>query len=112
MQDPGGRVPANLTPKVLGIAREAFRRGIEQTVYTTYHAGQNAVHAYWMRTAFALSADPAVLRQAQARGCCTNPACGLGIAPAITARWCVTRRGQRRGRVPRPRAAYIPLVRR
>jgi hypothetical protein len=53
---------------VLGIAREAFRRGIEQTVYTTYHAGQNAVQAYWMRTAFALSADPAVLRQALAAG--------------------------------------------
>jgi len=25
-QDPAGRVPANLTPEVLGIAREAFRR--------------------------------------------------------------------------------------
>jgi DNA-binding PucR family transcriptional regulator len=67
-RDPGGRVPANLTPEVLGIAREAFRRGIEQTVYTTYHAGQNAVQAYWMRTAFALSQDPAVLRQALAAG--------------------------------------------
>ena len=60
-QDPGGRVPANLTPEVLGIAREAFRRGIEQTMYTTYHAGQNVVQAYWMRTAFALSADTAAV---------------------------------------------------
>ena len=67
-QDPGGQVPANLTPEVLGIAREAFRRGIEQTVYTTYHAGQNVVWAYWMRTAFARSADPAVLRQVLAAG--------------------------------------------
>jgi DNA-binding PucR family transcriptional regulator len=67
-RDPGGRVPANLTPEVLGIAREAFRRGIEQTVYTTYHAGQNAVWAYWMRTAFSLSQDPAVLRQVLAAG--------------------------------------------
>jgi DNA-binding PucR family transcriptional regulator len=67
-RDPGGRVPANLTPEVLGIAREAFRRGIEQTVYTTYHAGQNVVWAYWMRTAFALPHDPAVLRQALAAG--------------------------------------------
>lgn len=67
-RDPGGRVPASLTPEVLGIAREAFRRGIEQTVYTTYHAGQNVVWAYWMRTAFALSADPAVLRQVLAAG--------------------------------------------
>ena len=62
-RDPGGRVPANLSPEVLGIAREAFRRGIEQTVYTTYRAGQNVVWAYWMRTAFSLSSDPAVLRQ-------------------------------------------------
>jgi DNA-binding PucR family transcriptional regulator len=61
-------VPANLTPEVLGIAREAFRRGIDQTVYTTYHAGQNAVWAYWMRTAFSLSSDPAVLRQVLAAG--------------------------------------------
>jgi DNA-binding PucR family transcriptional regulator len=68
LADPGRRVPANLTPEVLGIAREAFRRGIEQTVYTTYHAGQNVVWAYWMRTAFSLSADPAVLRQALQAG--------------------------------------------
>src|SRR5689334_15277586 len=67
-RDPGGRVPANLTPEVLGIAREAFRRGIEQTVYTTYHAGQNVVQAYWTRTAFAMSSDPAVLRHALAAG--------------------------------------------
>jgi DNA-binding PucR family transcriptional regulator len=68
LRDPGGRVPANLTPEVLGIAREAFRRGIDQTVYTTYHAGQNAVWAYWMRSAFALSQDPVVLRQVLAAG--------------------------------------------
>ncbi len=68
LKDPGGRVPANLTPEVLGIAREAFRRGIEQTVYTTYHTGQNIVWAYWMRTAFSLSQDPAVLRQALQAG--------------------------------------------
>jgi DNA-binding PucR family transcriptional regulator len=68
LEEPGGRVPANLTPEVLGIAREAFRRGIEQTVYTTYHAGQNVVWAYWMRTAFSLSSDPAVLRPALEAG--------------------------------------------
>jgi DNA-binding PucR family transcriptional regulator len=67
-RNPGGRVPANLTPEVLGIAREAFRRGIEQTVYTTYHTGQNIIWAYWMRTAFALSSDPAVLHRALAAG--------------------------------------------
>ena len=54
-RDPGGPVPANLSPEVLGIAREAFRRGIEQTVYTPYHAGQNVVQACWTHTAFALS---------------------------------------------------------
>ena len=55
LEDPGGPVPASLTPEVLGIAREAFRRGIEQSVYTTYHTGQNIIWAYWMRTAFSLS---------------------------------------------------------
>ena len=74
LKDPGGRVPANLTPEVLGIAREAFRRGIEQTVYTTYHTGQNIVWAYWMRTAFSLSQDPAVLCQALAAGSARWPA--------------------------------------
>ena len=68
LKDPGGRVPASLTPEVLGIAREAFRRGIEQSVYTTYHTGQNIIWAYWMRTAFSLSQDPAALRQALAAG--------------------------------------------
>ena len=68
LKDPGGRVPANLTPEVLGIAREAFRRGIEQSVYTTYQTGQNVVWTYWMRTAFSLSSDPAVLRQALEAG--------------------------------------------
>jgi DNA-binding PucR family transcriptional regulator len=66
--DPGVRVTASLSPEVLGIAREAFRRGIEQTVYTTYHAGQNVVWAYWMRTVFSLSQDPVVLRQVLAAG--------------------------------------------
>jgi len=37
-------------------------------VYNTYHAGQNVVWVYWMRTAFSLSADPAVLRQALEAG--------------------------------------------
>ncbi len=37
-------------------------------MYTTYHAGHNIVWACWMRTAFALSADPAVLRQALEAG--------------------------------------------
>jgi hypothetical protein len=82
LADPGGRVPANLTPEVLGIAREAFRRGIDQTVYTTYHAGQNAVWAYWMRTAFALSSDPAVLRQAPASA--SVPKATIAAAAAVS----------------------------
>ena len=42
LKDPGGPVPTNLSPEVLGIAREAFRRGIEQNVYTTYHTGRTS----------------------------------------------------------------------
>jgi DNA-binding PucR family transcriptional regulator len=37
-------------------------------VHGLLDAGQNVVQAYWIRTAFSLSADPAVLRQALAAG--------------------------------------------
>lgn len=63
-RDPAARVPVNLSRAVLGIAREAFRRGVEQTVPATYHAGQNVVWAHWMRSAFAICSDPAVLAEA------------------------------------------------
>ena len=33
-------------------------------MYTTYHTGQNIIWAYWMRTAFSLSQDPAARRDA------------------------------------------------
>src|SRR4051794_26910667 len=36
LRDPGGRVPVNLSPEVLAIARDAVRRGLEQNILTTY----------------------------------------------------------------------------
>jgi DNA-binding PucR family transcriptional regulator len=62
VRDPGARVPANLSPEVLGIARDAVRRGAEQTLLTTYHAGQNVAWRYCMQLAFAMTSDPEELR--------------------------------------------------
>lgn len=66
LQAPGGRVPVRLAPELLGIAREVYQRGTEQTLFTTYHAGQNVAWRFWMDVAFDLSSDPEVLREALA----------------------------------------------
>ncbi|HYF27032.1 MAG TPA: helix-turn-helix domain-containing protein [Baekduia sp.] len=63
VRDPGARVPVNLAPEVLGIARDAVRRGAEHTLLTTYHAGQNIAWRYVMEIAFAHSSDAAVLHE-------------------------------------------------
>ena len=64
VRDPGAPVPANLSPEVLGIARVAIRRGEDQMLLGTYHAGQNVVWRYCMQLIFALSSDPQTLREA------------------------------------------------
>lgn len=63
LEEPGKRIPVNLTPEVLGIARDAVRRGADQILLSTYHAGQNVAWRYCMQIAFATSSDPAVLRE-------------------------------------------------
>jgi DNA-binding PucR family transcriptional regulator len=64
MADPGARVPVNLSPELLAIARDSIRRGADQMLVTTYHAGQNVAWRYCMQLLFALSSDPATLREA------------------------------------------------
>jgi DNA-binding PucR family transcriptional regulator len=64
VRDPGARVPANLSPEVLAIARDALRRGVEDVLLPTYHAGQNLAWRYCLQIAFSLSSDPAELRDA------------------------------------------------
>ncbi|RYF57804.1 MAG: PucR family transcriptional regulator [Comamonadaceae bacterium] len=57
-------VPTNLGSEVVGIARDAFRLGMEQELATAYHAGHHALWRHWMRLAFAVSSDPAALQEA------------------------------------------------
>ena len=63
-RDPGTRVPVNLTKEILDVARDAVRRGAEQILITTYHAGQNVAWRYAMNTLFGMSEDPKVLHEA------------------------------------------------
>jgi DNA-binding PucR family transcriptional regulator len=62
--DPGGRVPANLSPAVLAIARDATRRGADRMLLSGYHASQNIAWRYCMRLLFSMSSDPRVLGEA------------------------------------------------
>jgi DNA-binding PucR family transcriptional regulator len=64
LAEPGARVPVNLTPEVLDIARDAVRRGADQMILATYHAGQNVAWRYCMQMIFAMTSDPAELREA------------------------------------------------
>jgi DNA-binding PucR family transcriptional regulator len=62
--DPAARVPANLGPEVLAIARDAVRRGADQMIVSTYHSGQNVAWRYCMQLIFSMSSDTEVLREA------------------------------------------------
>ena len=62
--NPGARVPANLSPEVLAIARDAMRRGADQLLLSAYHASQNVAWRYAMQLVFSMSSDPAVLAEA------------------------------------------------
>lgn len=61
---PGEAVMSNLSPEVVGIARDAFRRGLAAELVPAYHAGQNTLWRHWMRLAFAVSSDSVLLAEA------------------------------------------------
>jgi DNA-binding PucR family transcriptional regulator len=61
---PGSRVPANVGAEVLTVARDATRRGADQMLLSTYHAGQNVAWRYCMQLMFSLSSDPDTLAEA------------------------------------------------
>jgi DNA-binding PucR family transcriptional regulator len=63
LRDPGARVPVNLSPEVLGIARDAVRRGADQMLVATYHAGQNVAMRYCMQLALSMPADRETLAE-------------------------------------------------
>jgi DNA-binding PucR family transcriptional regulator len=63
MLRPGERVPANLSPEVLDLARDIVRRGLDDATLNTYRIGQNVAWRAWMTRAFTLTADPEELRE-------------------------------------------------
>lgn len=60
---PGARVPANLGPEVLELARDIVRRGFDQTSLNSYRVGQNAAIRFVMAQIFEATSDPALIRE-------------------------------------------------
>ncbi|MCB0875998.1 MAG: PucR family transcriptional regulator [Solirubrobacterales bacterium] len=60
---PGRRVPANVGPETLDLARDIVRRGFDDTSLNSYRVGQNAALRYVIRMAFAATDDLDVLRE-------------------------------------------------
>lgn len=63
VRDPGARVPANLGPEVLSVARDLVRRGLDADSLHGYRVGQNVAWRRWMALAFQLTTEPAVLQE-------------------------------------------------
>jgi DNA-binding PucR family transcriptional regulator len=63
LRDPGARVPPNLGPDTLGIARDLVRRGLDDAALDSYRTGQNVAWRWWMQLAFTLTSDPEELRE-------------------------------------------------
>jgi DNA-binding PucR family transcriptional regulator len=60
---PGQPVPANVGPVTLDFARDLVRRGFDDSSLKRYRAAQNIVWRHWMRIAFELTCDVALLRE-------------------------------------------------
>lgn len=60
---PGERVPANVGPVTLDIARDVVRRGLDEAGLQTYQEGQAVAWRYFMQMAFALTDDLGVLHE-------------------------------------------------
>ncbi|WNM31951.1 helix-turn-helix domain-containing protein [Streptomyces sp. Li-HN-5-11] len=54
-------VVPNLSSQVVGIGREGFRWGAENTLRTAYRAGEQAMWSLWMKLAFSQCDDPEIL---------------------------------------------------
>ncbi|MFC3614852.1 PucR family transcriptional regulator [Lutimaribacter marinistellae] len=62
LRDPGGPVPANLSPEMVRAAREQARFGVGDDLFSGYRAGESAAWLKWMDIVFELTDDPAELR--------------------------------------------------
>jgi len=60
---PGQRVPANVGPETLDLARDIVRRGFDDTSLNSYRVGQNAALRFVVGIAFAASSDHDVLSE-------------------------------------------------
>jgi DNA-binding PucR family transcriptional regulator len=60
-EDPQRDVEPNLTSQIVGIARDGYRWGEEDTFRASYHAGQQVMWSIWMKIAFSLCDEPDVL---------------------------------------------------
>ncbi|WP_042364501.1 PucR family transcriptional regulator [Streptacidiphilus neutrinimicus] len=63
VQAPGHRVPANVGPPQLEIARDLVRRGLNETALDAYRSGQAVAVRRWTEICCGLTADPAELRE-------------------------------------------------
>jgi DNA-binding PucR family transcriptional regulator len=63
VRDPGARVPPNIAPDALTLARDLVRRGLDVDALHGYRVGQNVSWRRWMTLAFELTSDPDELRE-------------------------------------------------
>lgn len=63
VRDPGAPVAPNISPDVVGVARDLVRRGVAESALHAYRTGQNAAWLRWMSIAFELTSDPDELRE-------------------------------------------------
>jgi DNA-binding PucR family transcriptional regulator len=63
VQAPGRRVPANVGPPQLDIARDLVRRGLNESALDAYRSGQTVALRFWTEICFGLTADPGELRE-------------------------------------------------
>ncbi|RAG87265.1 PucR family transcriptional regulator [Streptacidiphilus pinicola] len=63
VQAPGLRVPPNVGPPQVDIARDLVRRGLNETALDAYRAGQAVALRLWTEICFGLTSDLAELRE-------------------------------------------------
>lgn len=63
LADPGGRVAPFAGPEAMAVARDAVRRGFDQSVLAGYRVAQNVAWRRWMAVAFEATSDPDELRE-------------------------------------------------
>lgn len=57
LQDPGGRVPPNLAPEILQLARDVVRRGLDMHDLGSWRGAQHGAWAAWVDECFAVTSD-------------------------------------------------------